>query len=91
MVNTDVERYKVGPFLKKNPATATVVLSDGKTEGQYGLQGIPLNFVIDRTGMIRLRKVGFGPGGDDELRAVIDALLVEASKPAGGKTGDKEE
>lgn len=91
MVNTDSERYKVGPFLKKNPATATVILSDGKTEGQYGLQGIPLNFVIDRSGVIRLRKVGFGPGGDDELRAVIDALLVESSKPAGGKTGDKEE
>lgn len=88
MVNTDSERYKVGPFLKKNPATAMVVLSDGKTEGKYELQGIPLNFVIDRTGMIRLRKVGFGPGGEDQLRAVIDALLAEPMN-SGGKTVEK--
>ncbi len=91
MVNTDVEIYKVGPYLKKNPASATVVLSDGKTETSYGLQGIPLNFIIDRDGVIRFRKVGFGPGGEEELRAVIDALLGESTKPASGKTGEKEE
>lgn len=79
MINTDFEQYKVGPFLKKNPSPATVVLGDGKTEEEYGLEGIPLTFVIDRKGVIRFRKVGFGPGGDDELRAVIDALLDKAT------------
>jgi hypothetical protein len=87
MVNTDFERYKVGPFLKKNPATATVVMSDGKTESNYNLQGIPLNFVIDRNGVIRFRKVGFGSGGEDQFRAIIDALLAETS--VSSKTGDK--
>lgn len=77
MVNIDFERFRVRPFLKKNPHTATVLLSDGKVEEPYGVQGIPLTVVLDRKGMIRLRKVGFGKGGETELRAAIDALLAD--------------
>lgn len=82
MINIDSERFKVGPFLKKNPASATVVLSDGKIEESYGLQGIPLTLALDRKGMIRLRKTGFSPGGEHELRAAIETLLNEPDKPS---------
>lgn len=77
MVNIDSERFKVGPFLKKNPASATVVLSDGSVEDRYGLQSIPLTLALDRKGMIRLRKLGFNPGSEHELRGAIEALLKE--------------
>ncbi len=81
MVNIDSERFRVGPFLKKNPPTATMALSDGKVEDSYGVQGIPLTLVLDRKGMIRLRKVGFGAGGEHELRGAIETLLSEGDKP----------
>lgn len=80
MINIDFERFKVGPFLKKNPHTATVLISDGNVEDPYGVQGIPLTVVLDRKGMIRLRKVGFGAGGENDLRAAIDALLDEKAE-----------
>ena len=82
MVNIDFERFRVGPYLKKNPPTATIVLSDGKVEDSYGVQGIPLTLALDRKGMIRLRKTGFGSGGENELRGAIEALLNEQEKPA---------
>jgi hypothetical protein len=82
MVNIDSERFKVGPFLKKNPHSATVVLSDGSVEDSYGLQSIPLTLALDRKGMIRLRKLGFGAGGEHELRGAIETLLNEPDKPA---------
>lgn len=75
MINIDMERFKLGPFLKKNPATATILLSDGAVEQNYGVQGIPLTLVLDRKGQIRYRKNGFGPEGEHELRGAIDALL----------------
>lgn len=82
MINIDAERFKVGPYLKKSPATATVVLSDGKVEGNYGVQGIPLTLVIDGKGMIRYRKVGFSAGGENDLRGALEAVLGEEDKPA---------
>jgi hypothetical protein len=81
MVNIDNERFRVGPFLKKNPPSATVILSDGLVEQSYGVQGIPLTLALDRKGMIRLRKVGFSHGSEHELRGAIEALLNEADKP----------
>lgn len=82
MVSIDFERFKVGPFLKKNPNSATIVLSDGAVETGYGVQGIPLTLALDRKGMIRLRKTGFSAGGEHELRGAIEALLNEPDKPA---------
>lgn len=81
MVNIDSERFKVGPFLKKNSATATVLLSDGKVEDSYGVQGIPLTLVLDAKGMIRYRKTGFSAGGEHELRGAIEAVLRQSPRP----------
>lgn len=82
MVNIDSERFKVGPFLKKNPSSATVLLSDGAVESSYGVQGIPLTLALDRKGMIRLRKTGFSAGEEHQLRGAIEALLNEPDKPS---------
>jgi hypothetical protein len=82
MVNIDFERFKVVPFLKKNSASATVLLSDGKVEDSYGVQGIPLTLVLDRKGMIRYRKMGFSAGGENDLIGALEALLSEGEKTA---------
>jgi hypothetical protein len=73
MVNIDVERFRVGPFLKKNPATAMVLLTDGKVDGTYDVRVIPLNLILDRKGMIRARKDGFP--GEGQMRGLLDTLL----------------
>jgi len=75
MVNIDAERFKVAPFLKKNPASALVLLTDGSVEGTYKVNGIPLNLFLDRRGMIRSRKDGFS--GEAEVRGLLDTLLGE--------------
>ena len=75
MVNIDTERFRVAPFLKKNPATAIVLLSDGNVDDTYKVQGIPLNLVLDRKGQIRLRKTGFS--GEARMRGLLDTLLGE--------------
>ena len=75
MVNIDAERFRVVPFLKKNPATAMVLLTDGKVDGTYDVRGIPLNLVLDRKGMIRSRKTGFS--GEAQMRGLLDTLLSE--------------
>jgi hypothetical protein len=81
MVNIDSERFKLGPFLKKNPPSATVILSDGRVEDSYGVQGIPLTLALDRKGMVRLRKMGFSAGSEHELRGALEALLKEQDNP----------
>jgi hypothetical protein len=75
MVNIDAERFRVAPFLKKNPATAMVLLTDGRVDGIYKVNGIPLNLFLDRSGMIRLRKGGFW--GEAQMRGLLDTLLTE--------------
>lgn len=85
MINIDAERFRVGPFLKKNPPMATILLSDGIVEAEYGLHGIPLTLVIDRQGQIRYRKTGFSADGEHELRGAIDALLEGRREEAGKK------
>jgi hypothetical protein len=77
MVNIDVDRFRVGPFLKKNPPSAIVLFSDSKVEQSYSVQGIPFNLVLDRKGMIRYSKTGFGQEGESQFRSILDALLNE--------------
>jgi hypothetical protein len=78
MVNIDAERFRIAPFLKKNPATAMVLLSDGKVDAAYDVTGIPLNLILDRKGMIRARKTGFP--GEDQIRGLLDGLLTEGEQ-----------
>jgi hypothetical protein len=78
MVNVDFERFRVGPFLKKNPPTALVLMSDGRVDGIYKVNGIPLNLILDRKGMVRSRKAGFS--GEDQMRGLLDTLLSEVEQ-----------
>jgi peroxiredoxin len=81
MISLDEEHYKVPLFLKKNPASAMILLSDGQVQGRYGVQGIPHNLVLDAKGMIRYR-VRAGKDVEDAFRRVIESLLKEGEKVA---------
>ena len=83
MVNIDAERFRVAPFLKKNPGTAMVLLTDGKVDDTYNVVGVPLNLILDRKGMIRARKTGFP--GEDQIRGLLDSLLAEGEQGSARK------
>lgn len=48
---------------------------DGEIAIEYGVQGIPEKFFIDRNGLVRQKFVG--PLREDVLRETLDALLAE--------------
>jgi hypothetical protein len=82
-ISIDDEDYLVSLYLKKKPASATMLLPKDQLkqiQDAYSVNGIPANFLIDRTGMIRHYNAGYGPGLENKLREWIDAALGTAAK-----------
>jgi peroxiredoxin len=66
-------------FMKKNNYPFHVLMDfDNGTVEQYGVEGIPTKFVIDRNGQVRFRSVGFG--GDTDALAEELARMIELAK-----------
>jgi peroxiredoxin len=75
-------------FLNQNSYLFTV-LADGKDQfgnqnrimKDYGITGIPTKVVIDKTGIIRARHVGFNPNSTpEELADQVERMIKKASK-----------
>jgi hypothetical protein len=82
-ISLDEEDYLVPLYLKKKPASATMLVAKDQrkqVQDAYSVNGIPANFVIDKTGMIRNYGSGYGPGLENKLREWIDAALGTATK-----------
>jgi TonB family protein len=79
-VNVGEDVGLVRTFVEDNKITYPVLVAgrDGMAE-DYGAKGFPTTVIIDKSGIVRTYKVGFGSGGDKELRA---ALQESASVPA---------
>ncbi len=60
-VSVDTKKDKVAPFVEQHGLPFEILHADGKVEGKYLADdgGIPQLFVIDRSGYIRFRQVGF--------------------------------
>lgn len=54
----------------------------GRTQRAYGVRSLPTVFVIDKRGTIREVAVGFDPGREARLEALIQALLAEPAPDA---------
>ena len=66
----------VTSFIKENKYTFPVVYEDTKIVEQYGVEGIPTQFYIDRKGTIQFKEVGFsGPEMETRMSTMIDMLL----------------
>lgn len=74
-VSMDDEGWKVAkPALDKLKITYPVGLKNKSISKAYGVtESLPVTFLIDRKGMIRMVKEGFG--NKDEFTKAIDALL----------------
>ncbi|NUN69506.1 MAG: TlpA family protein disulfide reductase [Bacteroidetes bacterium] len=76
----DREKH-VKDFLQKNNYTFPV-LFDTDVVKQYGVEGIPTKFIIDKEGVIRFKDVGFSGGEEMEQKM---ALQFEMLLNGGGK------
>jgi peroxiredoxin len=66
----------VQPVIGKLKITYPIVLGDSKVSNSYGMGDLlPVSFLIDRTGKVRLVREGFG--NKDEFESTIEKLLKE--------------
>jgi thiol-disulfide isomerase/thioredoxin len=70
------EREKnIRSLMKNLKLTLPIVLADNVVPTDYGVQGIPAQFFIDRNGIVRYKTIGFsGDGMDKEMITTIEKL-----------------
>jgi cytochrome c biogenesis protein CcmG/thiol:disulfide interchange protein DsbE len=76
-VSTDRSARDVRRFLRKNGGRLTFAVSQdpkGATSRAFGVRELPTNVLIDATGIVRWRRVGFDGEWLKELGAVLRAL-----------------
>ena len=74
--NADDKKQVAADFIKQSPYSFHVLLdSDSKVVVAYKVSGIPTKFIIDPTGTLRFKAVGFSGNVDgtaDELESMIE-------------------
>lgn len=76
-LSSDQEYDLVRPFIDKYNYTFTVLDADAKVEADYGVEGYPTVYLIDRQGRVRFQHIGYGPGNEEKLEEEIKELLAE--------------
>jgi peroxiredoxin len=67
-------------FMKKNNYPFHVLLdNDNKVVADFKVNGIPTKFIIDKTGNIRFKSIGFS-GNDEALVDEINMMVEMSSK-----------
>ncbi|MDR3256960.1 MAG: TlpA family protein disulfide reductase [Endomicrobium sp.] len=74
-INIGEKQSIVEQFVKSNGITYNILLGDDKICGDYRVTGFPSFFIIDVTGEIVKRYVGYYPGLEEEWNSVIDELV----------------
>lgn len=77
-VSVDVVEEDALDFLTRYPVSYPVVIdTDGSVPREFGVNGMPSGYLIDRSGQVREVHVGFRRGDEDDLRDAIAALIAE--------------
>ena len=79
-LSTDTDDDAVQPFIDEHDYTFTVLHADDAVQSDYGVSGIPVVYLVDRQGRVRWHRVGFGPGGEEEIGQEIEKLLNEPTE-----------
>jgi peroxiredoxin len=83
-VNLGESPTRVLPFVQKLGIQFPILLDrDAEAKRDWKVNGVPVTFIIDRSGAIRFRIVGEADFADPSLIARIDGLLAQrpASRP----------
>jgi peroxiredoxin len=71
----------VGEFIDQNKYAFNVLMDmDDSVIEKFKVDGIPTKFIIDKTGLIRFKSVGYG-GNDDKLAKEIDLMIELSNDP----------
>lgn len=71
------DREKVARFLSKKGYELPVYYEAGPAPASLQSTSIPVTYVIDKKGSIRVRKVGAADWNSQKMRALLDSLLQE--------------
>ena len=92
-INMEQDAAEVKEFLQERKLRLPTVLldQDGKVSVTYKTQAIPQTLIVDKTGKIRVAKIGYDPDLKAMLTKDLLALLSpqERAKFAGGKPSGK--
>ena len=78
--NAGDKEKNASDFITKMEYTFNVLMdNDNKVVADYKVEGIPTKFVIDPTGRIRFKSVGFS-GNDEELVTELETMIELAGK-----------
>ena len=73
-LNVDQNPSLVGPFLKENKLTFPSLQAKSFVDAFAGPTGIPLTWISDGTGTIRLESLGFGAGSSEWVAQTIKQI-----------------
>lgn len=77
-INLDERPEDAKGFLAKHPATFTVAFdAGGRCPQDFGVQGMPSSYLVDRKGIVRHVHLGFRRGEATLLRGLVERLLAE--------------
>ncbi len=81
-INLDEKPDDAKGFLERHPASFTVAFdAGGRCPQDFGVEGMPSSYLVDRQGIVRHVHLGFRRGEAERLRGLVAELLAEA--PAG--------
>jgi peroxiredoxin len=77
-INLDERPDDAKGFLAKHAATFPVAFdAGGRCPQDFGVQGMPSSYLVDRKGIVRYVHLGFRPGEATILRGLVEQLLAE--------------
>ena len=88
-ISTDEVRREAERYARDAKLTFPVLWDrDGKTGDAYGVDGIPMLFVIDENGKVVLTQAGYGFGLEFKLGGVLGIQVTPAAGRTNDSTGD---
>ncbi len=72
--NVDDNVGLVGPFLAENKYTFPVIPASYLMSELVPSLGIPMNWIVDASGIVRLERVGFGGDGSKWIDEMVEAI-----------------
>ena len=78
-INVGQTEDQIEAFVADEGYTFTVLVDlQSRSMSAFNASGIPTVALIDREGVVRYARVGYGPGSDQELEEQVKALLAES-------------
>lgn len=82
-INVDEEQRDALEFLKERPHHMPLFFDPkGDSPRAFGVEGMPSSYLVDRSGRIRFRHVGYSSAVASAQEREVEALLAEEAPPA---------